>query len=740
MCLHPVPSKTTSTPTVYRFDLGLAGIIASVFNKTYAPVIDGMLPKNGAGVHLQSSQVVLLEVLSMLLPQQRYYGLAGMDKFAATLPLPVLMRDPVITPQHCNRFVISDVLDRIDEYGSAQFVLDLTAATIPREQVRSLHGDSTSFHVDHRAMEELPAFEDISELTDEQLKVYQFLQQHDLHSDRQPVNLKQGYSRDHHPDNPQVNIFRFTSRLDDGRVVIIYQSCFSGNTNDTKFFAEVIEHELGDLISRYPNIKHVVLDSAGATSLILTMLDKAGVFLVTRVPDKLSIAKTEMEKAAKGKIAFKKYKVHYCGQECYVEMAWIGQHPLKQGSDSPRMRMLLVKAEALRDLKTETVLKKAANALEKLQADAKKLDPSKEAKYACDADANAGLEELQETCKKLKFTTITHGEAYPIYKHDKPGRPAKGDLGTLIGYNVAVECEINQAAVDEAIEQELLFIIATSDPHMTAEAAFEIYHQQSIVEGSWKTSKAPGFYTDALYLKRIGRIRGTFSVVAIAQNIMCYILVCFRHFLKANNLAVIGSSGQPTQQPTWPTILRLGAAQRLGVTVTQEGAQVTGLDEDSVLHKFICSLDEEVQKYYSPEYYQQFHQALLDFGESVDVFYSNQVTQVVTVDPPSPPPSAPFPTTTNSDGTPEDDTERSDDASTTATGDIATPHDAGGATCTASDGATAVEPDSGSGTSTTGSGDIATPHDAGGAACTASDSATAVEPAVVAPALLVVAT
>ena len=123
-----------------------------------------------------------------------------------------------------------------------------------------MHIDSTSFHYDGQSR--------LEELCN--------------------VVLNLGYSRDHHPELNQVISVMLCDELSR---IPIFQKTVSGNVNDNKSFFEMVRDDLPLLKEQFRQLHYLTGDSALCTGKILKEAVAKGLEVVTRVPDKCTIAK-----------------------------------------------------------------------------------------------------------------------------------------------------------------------------------------------------------------------------------------------------------------------------------------------------------------------------------------------------------------------------------------------------------------------------------------------------------------
>lgn len=258
MAIIPNKKDSQEDDQVYNFSLLHMGLTAGMMIKdNLISIVNTMLPKRGPHVNLSSGQcvsILLQRLLSGALPA----GLSKISDWVKTVPINLLSLNTKIDGGYTsiNRYVLADVLDRIAEYGPANFVTDFIAKQINAEEVQAVNMDSTSIHFHGN-----PQDPEIVEISNKDSK------EQNARFSEATAAIKHGYSRDNHDELPQVNVLGIAAKLfGDARPIMIYGSAFSGNENDISKFKQFCEQDLAKLKELYPNLHVIVMDSAGANA------------------------------------------------------------------------------------------------------------------------------------------------------------------------------------------------------------------------------------------------------------------------------------------------------------------------------------------------------------------------------------------------------------------------------------------------------------------------------------------
>ena len=611
-------SKKAAFANGCTYDIQLSGLMAGVCDSLgLGARVSQMLPK--AGPHVKVECGTMFTITMAMLGTNSFTGLSSIADFVQRCPAPFILANPSSqSPELCslkylNRYVFGDFLDRIVAYGPSQFVFDITRLMVDPMEVTIARGDSTSYHLDCAVKAEIP---EGAELNRTQRRLLARMKKARFSTDRSGIVLTRGYSRDNHPHNAQVNQFALCTRTSaSDKPLVIFQSAFSGNTNDISYFARCIEADLNEILKEYPFLRYIVFDSAGCTDRMIRALNSCGVHLISRVADKNKQVKSVLEMCAEQKINLTKLKVQYCGEEREIEVAELGMKPLTAKEDSPKLFMMLVKAEAMRDQKVALIQGRATDEKQTLEASLKGMAPSDHPAFACEADARKAFNAVAGAAKLCKVSDPTIEE---VRKHKKAGRPAAGDKGEIVGYNVRAVVEIDEIAVAKAVEHELYYVLGSTDSSISPKDLFEFYHEQSDIEGCWRDIKLPGAFLDAFHIKSPSRIRALLALVTIALNVQRIALSQVWRYLKAHDVSHLLPSGNSTKRPSMKKLLDNHGLSGAKVYFDQYGFRLEGVLPRTTLHAFLQDQRHEIRRYYDPSVYEEYYDHFMVFHNSAN--------------------------------------------------------------------------------------------------------------------------
>lgn len=184
-------------------------------------------------------------------------SLYGTQEFYRNRPLQALINRKDVTFEQLDRNVLSRTLDAIAEFGPEKLFLRCSAKVAEKLglKVESVHLDSTSFHYSGEQRIE----------------------------DGCNIVLDQGYSRDNHPEQGQINELMLCYELSK---LHIFETCVSGHVSDKSSFRNVITDYWDSIKAQFKDLRYLTGDRALCTSPIAKAAKEHGIKMVTRIPDK----------------------------------------------------------------------------------------------------------------------------------------------------------------------------------------------------------------------------------------------------------------------------------------------------------------------------------------------------------------------------------------------------------------------------------------------------------------------
>lgn len=210
-------------------------------------------------------------------------------------PIEHLLGTPLV-PEQIDDNVLGRTLDQLFSIGVTDLFtqIALQALKVLGIEVKSLHIDSTSFHVDGD---------------------YHSL----LEQGEECIKLVPGYSRDHRPELNQAVLQLITSNQ--GNIPLFMQAA-SGNVSDKTAFAEIVAEHIKSFQAAVGN-RYLVGDSALYTPNTLRALQQSQSLFVTRVPAQIKEVKDFINNVLPSEMT--DLGGGYWGKECRNSYAGIDQ-------------------------------------------------------------------------------------------------------------------------------------------------------------------------------------------------------------------------------------------------------------------------------------------------------------------------------------------------------------------------------------------------------------------------------
>lgn len=586
---------------VCNFKLGHLGYVAGAMKQdNLIDIVDNKIFKVGPHVKLSCGQAVSVMVLRLLsgdLPA----GFCKIEQWVKTQPINLLLLDTSVEDNYnaINRYVLCDTLDRIADYGPTRFSTEIIAEVLGdrNQEVRSLHIDSTSIHF-HGASQE----PDLIEMSNKDASA-------DCCLCDDSIAINQGYSRDNHPELAQVNFLGAATKLDgDIRPIMICGSAFSGNENDVSKFKKFCSSDLGELTKLYPNIKTIVLDSAGANPKTLKACKDIGLDVITRLNDNL--VKSDLTMLSQDSTVMQTMLVPSKdpskGEFVKVKYKFLGTQDLtSKDGETITVLKCAFNAESLRPIKTRTHQKRAEKELKQLQNSIKKLQTSPK---ACEADAIKAFEEITN---KVKYCDVSKPQLEHVYGFKGKGRPSKDAVKEVVKVQVYADVAINEDLLNHYIEKELFYVVATTDLNLNideegAKSLYITYHEQSGIEGCWKDLKATGTFIDSIFLEKESRIRALFSLITIALFYQRKLMNVVLKVMERDLISLSPKSVKASFRTSWTTFVEYMKADGPELSFVNRNVQFMNLfNKRSFALLIAIEIGDEAVDFYMPDKYKK---------------------------------------------------------------------------------------------------------------------------------------
>jgi len=358
--------------------------------------------------------------------------------------------------------VLGRTLDKLFELGVSELFTCIALQAMKKLgiKVKSLHLDSTSFHVDGE-------YESLLEQGESRIK------------------LTHGYSRDHRPELKQAVLQMITSNQ--GNLPLFMQAA-SGNASDQTAFSKIVSEHIR-CFQEAVNNRYIVGDSALFTLDSLQSLQKAEALFVTRVPNKIKETRVYIEQSTVEEMI--DLGNGYFGKEyssCYADIP---------------QRWIVIFSRSAYERENQTLCKNFCKGSEKETKAFQKL--SREV-FFCEQDA---LKRLAKEQSKYKYLDLENVHIVPVNKHPTVGRPKKGVRPQTKGYQIQASPCCSLIRKENIENKKGYFVLSTNDLNQESFSmgdVLEVYKSQQSVERGFRFLKSPDFLVSSFYLKKPERI------------------------------------------------------------------------------------------------------------------------------------------------------------------------------------------------------------------------------------------
>lgn len=454
-------------PVIKRLDH--LGLIAAFCHEIDLPrAIDRIIPKH-SDHNVSHGDAVLAMILNGLGFHSR--TLHMFSEFFETKPVSKLLAKDVQAHQLTDD-VLGRTLDALFNTGVSELYQVIAEHVVEHLglNTNSVHLDITSFHVDG----------EYNQTNDDDINT---------------IQLVKGYSRDHRPELNQV-VLELICENQAG--LPVYMQALSGNTNDSKAFAEVTKHHIHCLKSAQ-NSRYFIADAALYTEASIQALNKQQQKFITRVPMTIKSAKESL-------LALNTEQLEVIGNG--YSGYWI-----ESNYGGTKQRWLLVKSEQATKREELTFYKKLEKSLAK---ELKQLGLLSKKQFACKKDAQKALEEFTSQCQLLDIEQSTLTET-PLFSGR--GRPKREEKPVSHYYQIEAVPFTDLDKVKLAKLKVGMFILATNDcdnSELSMSMLLDHYKSQQKVERGFRFLKRPELLTSSIFLKKPQRIEALLMVMTLS--------------------------------------------------------------------------------------------------------------------------------------------------------------------------------------------------------------------------------
>lgn len=414
---------------------------------------------------------------------------------------------PHVTAQALNDDALGRTLDALFEAGLTDVFSYVALHVIKRLGLvgKSLHLDSTSFHVDG------------------------------VYNSKQPpqegeavVHVTRGYSRDHRPDLNQV-VLQLVVENQAGIPMLMQMA--SGNQADKTGFRELIANHVQQL-KQSGTHPYIVADAALYTRENIASVAKDFLF-ITRIPRGIKQAKAAIEKALAAEMTRLDEKLQY--------------REVTSNYGNVKQRFIVVSSQDARVRAEAAVASRARRELEKAQKEWKKITQKE---FSCQQDARQAL---QCFVTSHPWIQVQNSEFTACHHYARAGRPKAKQAPQEVCYALTGEVIANQQKAEDVLRTEGFFVLATNELDQQALPAADVikeYKNQSKVERGFRFLKDPLFAADTFYVQKTERLMALGTVMTFCLMLYAATQHLVRKNLAAKQLKIPDQQGRGTSTPT----------------------------------------------------------------------------------------------------------------------------------------------------------------------------------------------
>lgn len=474
--------------------------------------------------------------------------------FFKNCPLSLLFHEGV-KAEDFNRFKLGRVLDRCHGYGTELLFSEISLNVCEQEEVNTTYKslDSTSLTLSGDYLSK---------------------------TDDDEVAIKLGHSKDHRPDLKQVMLEMIVSH--DGGVPLIGKA-LDGNASDNTVFKERSEQLIESFKASEPP-SYLIADCKLYTEKNAPNLKQLQ--FITRIPNAITQVGKTIDKALE---TSSDWQILDDGRR--VQTFNVEHYGMKQ-----RWHVLSSETSKQRAVKQmDKKVSKEATSIEKqlfhLQAQ----------RFNCAEDAISAAKTL---AKKWKFHHLTGTEAVKHLQYEGKGRPKKGQLPSVITYQLIGQSEQDLGKIERAKIKGAHYIIGSNiaSKELSNQEIIHAYKEQHQVERGFRFLKDPLFFTSSLFVKKPRRIMALLMVMLLSLLVYSIAERRMRTCLKEQKETLPNQINQPTERPTLRWVFQLLYGIHCLEVVTEKSRQQVIEGLTPLREKVLRLFGKNVEKIYQIPY------------------------------------------------------------------------------------------------------------------------------------------
>lgn len=507
--------------------------------------------------HINRGEV--LATLLLCLASGCYRSLLGVQEQIIVLPVSRLLGLPdTCTVKHFTRDVFSDALTALFNYGHEQFFQELVQHTSQfmfdsKRDVTAVVMDTTTFSTYHQTTCQKKEADG---------------------KKRVPSSIAYGHAKNHRNDLGQIIVGMMADAKDGIPLAMVTRS---GNASDRQTFCEMAESLLTPLIKEFDAIRYVIGDSALCTRNSFDAVMRHGRFVITRVPDTFVVVRDMIKTIDEKELEALDPDMAPEGQpKVFKKQAMLFGHAAS---------LVLVHNPNLSDQKKETLMRHAQKEMRTLTDQLKK-------RFKCEADALAHVEDLKKQCKYCHIHQKMVGDKdnrVPLIEKQETygtrGRPSKEAMAAgkkLKSARAVCSVSIDEEYMDTLVAQECRYVLVCTDTELDARQILGFYKRNFLIESIWARLKSKQLSLESFYFKRVDRIEGLLTMMAVGVLAYNLIEAKLRRITGGEEIILPDPEGAPSgYKPT---------ARRLSEFISRHPIMLVSAPEKGTMHLFGLSV------------------------------------------------------------------------------------------------------------------------------------------------------
>ena len=166
--------------------------------------------------------------------------------------------------------------------------------------------------------------------------------------------------------------------------------------------------------------------------------------------------------------------------------------------------------------------------------------------------------------------------------------------------------QLDSSIIDREIENELKFVIATTDikREWTALDLYSTYLRQSVIERSWRACKKPTILIDAIYLKTPHRINALMWLMSITLLVYAATEYKVRQTMTEHGLTIPAHDGKSVlKKPTLDRLNQYITNAKITLLVDRRSQQISLVGITDNIIALLKAMGYTWAKYFIPRYY-----------------------------------------------------------------------------------------------------------------------------------------